>query len=192
MTLMRRIVLSLMSTLTVVVLLFGYRTSTSATMAADQSAVTPISGGGQAAAAPPEGGSDSGDSGDSGDSADSADSSDDSSGGTASDAPQAATGGSSGSSSSSTKTYTGDVAQTRWGPVQVAITVASGKITEVAVPQYPNGNPKDAQINAYALPILIQETTAQQSAQIDMISGATVTSEGYLASLQSALDQAGL
>ena len=183
---MRRIVLSLMSTLTVVVLLFGYRTSTSATMAADQSAVTPISGGGQAAAAPPEGGSDSGDS------ADSADSSDDSSGGTASDAPQAATGGSSGSSSSSTKTYTGDVAQTRWGPVQVAITVASGKITEVAVPQYPNGNPKDAQINAYALPILIQETTAQQSAQIDMISGATVTSEGYLASLQSALDQAGL
>jgi uncharacterized protein with FMN-binding domain len=62
----------------------------------------------------------------------------------------------------------------------------------VAVVQYPNGNPRDAEINSQALPILIQETTSAQSADIDMVSGATVTSTGYLQSLQSALDQAGL
>jgi uncharacterized protein with FMN-binding domain len=89
-------------------------------------------------------------------------------------------------------TFTGAVAQTRWGPVQVTITVAGGKITAVDVPQYPDGNHKDQEINAEALPILTQETLTAQSANIDMISGATVTSEGYLQSLQSAIDQAGL
>ena len=58
--------------------------------------------------------------------------------------------------------------------------------------QYPTGNGTDQQINSYALPILIQETMDAQSANIDMVSGATVTSDGYLQSLQSALDQAGL
>ena len=58
--------------------------------------------------------------------------------------------------------------------------------------QYPSGNPKDAEINDYALPILTQETTSSQSASIDMVSGATVTSTGYIESLQSAIDQAGL
>jgi uncharacterized protein with FMN-binding domain len=58
--------------------------------------------------------------------------------------------------------------------------------------QYPNGNGKDAEINSYALPILTQETTSAQSASIDMVSGATVTSTGYIQSLQSALDQANL
>ena len=89
-------------------------------------------------------------------------------------------------------TVTGSVAQTRWGPVQVRITVANGKITAVDVPQYPDGNRKDQQINARALPVLTQETLSAQSAGIDMVSGATVTSNGYLQSLQSALDQAGL
>ncbi len=58
--------------------------------------------------------------------------------------------------------------------------------------QYPNGNGKDREINAEALPILVQETIDAQSAKIDMVSGATVTSDGYVSSLQSALDQAGL
>ena len=58
--------------------------------------------------------------------------------------------------------------------------------------QYPSGNPKDAEINDYALPILTQETTSSQSASIDMVSGATVTSTGYIESLQSAIDQAHL
>ena len=90
------------------------------------------------------------------------------------------------------QTVTGAVAQTQWGPVQVQLVVTSGSITQVRVLQYPNGNGHDAQINSYALPILIKETTQQQSANIDMVSGATVTSTGYLQSLQSALDQANL
>jgi uncharacterized protein with FMN-binding domain len=102
--------------------------------------------------------------------------------------------GSSGStaSKSTSSTVTGSVAQTRWGPVQVQLTVAGGKITEVSVLQYPNGNGKDQEINSYALPILTSETVDAQSADIDMVSGATVTSDGYLQSLQSALDQADL
>jgi uncharacterized protein with FMN-binding domain len=103
------------------------------------------------------------------------------------------TGGSttSGSTGSGT-TYQGSVAQTRWGPVQVSITVTSGKITAVAVPRYPNGNGRDKEINSYALPILKQETIAAQSANIDTVSGATVTSDGYKQSLQAALDAAHL
>jgi uncharacterized protein with FMN-binding domain len=97
-----------------------------------------------------------------------------------------------GSSASGTPTVTGSVASTRWGDVQVTITVTDGRITAVDVPEYPTANGKDQQINAYALPVLEQETLSAQSADIDMVSGATVTSHGYVESLQSALDQAGL
>ena len=76
--------------------------------------------------------------------------------------------------------------------MQVTITVTGGKITDVAVPVYPTGNGKDQEINAYALPVLRQETLASQSANIDTVSGATVTSDGYLQSLQAALDAAHL
>jgi uncharacterized protein with FMN-binding domain len=58
--------------------------------------------------------------------------------------------------------------------------------------QYPQANGRDQQINAYALPILAQEVTQAQSANIDAVSGATVTSDGYIQSLQSAIDQAHL
>lgn len=102
------------------------------------------------------------------------------------------TGSTGASDSTGSTTYTGSVAQTRWGPVQVTITVAGGRITDVSVPQYPDGNGKDQQINASALPVLTRETISAQSTDIDMVSGATVTSEGYVESLQSALDQAGL
>jgi len=97
-----------------------------------------------------------------------------------------------GKSSSGTKTYTGSTASTRWGDVQVTITVTNGKITDVQVPVYPSGNGRDQEINAYALPILTQETLQAQSANIDTVSGATVTSDGYLQSLQAALDAAHL
>jgi uncharacterized protein with FMN-binding domain len=90
------------------------------------------------------------------------------------------------------KTYSGGTASTRWGDVQVVITVRDGKITEVRVPVYPSGNGRDQQINSYALPILRQETLDAQNANIDTVSGATVTSDGYLQSLQSALDAAHL
>jgi uncharacterized protein with FMN-binding domain len=76
--------------------------------------------------------------------------------------------------------------------VQVRLEISGGTIKQVDVVQYPNGNPRDAEINSYALPILVRETTDAQSANIDMISGATVTSTGYVQSLQSALDKANL
>jgi uncharacterized protein with FMN-binding domain len=74
----------------------------------------------------------------------------------------------------------------------VAVSVADGRVTDVQVVEYPTENPRDQEINSYALPVLVQETIDAQSADIDMVSGATVTSEGYVRSLQSALDQAGL
>ena len=95
-------------------------------------------------------------------------------------------------STSASKTYPGSTASTRWGDVQVTITVTNGKITDVQVPVYPTGNGRDQQINAYALPVLRQETLDAQSATIDAVSGATVTSDGYRQSLQSALDAAHL
>jgi uncharacterized protein with FMN-binding domain len=99
---------------------------------------------------------------------------------------------SSAAKSSAAKTYTGASTDTQWGPVQVQITVQNGKITKVNVVDYPHGNPRDDEINSYALPQLTQETLSAQSAKIDTISGATVTSDGYIGSLQSALNQAGL
>lgn len=113
--------------------------------------------------------------------------------GSASSAPSGSSGSpSSGSAASSTKTVTGDAIDTRWGPVQVKITVASGKLTDVTPVVYPTENPRDQQINAYAIPELTKEALAAGNAKIDMISGATYTSEGYIGSLQSALDKAGL
>jgi uncharacterized protein with FMN-binding domain len=96
------------------------------------------------------------------------------------------------SGSSGSKTYTGGTASTRWGDVQVTITVSGGHITDVQVPVYPNGNRRDEEINAYALPQLTQATLQAQNAHIDAVSGATVTSDGYRQSLQSALDAAHL
>ncbi|MFK0152886.1 FMN-binding protein [Streptomyces sp. NPDC090493] len=100
--------------------------------------------------------------------------------------------GKSGSSSSGTRTVTGDTVQTRWGPVQVKVTIKSGRITDVTAVQYPTDNPRDQEINQYALPQLRSEALSAQSASIDTVSGATYTSQGYQQSLQSALDSAGL
>ncbi|MFF5304635.1 FMN-binding protein [Streptomyces sp. NPDC013161] len=100
--------------------------------------------------------------------------------------------GSGGSSATGTKTVTGETAQTRWGPVQVTITVKNGKITDVTAVQSPSDNPRDQEINSYALPELRREVLSAQSASIDTVSGATYTSDGYRQSLQSALDSAGL
>jgi len=153
---MKRIATWFLSTVTVVVLMFGYHTSTNSTLSATSQ--------------PAFVGSSS------------------TSGSTSS--TTRSNGGSTGNSNSNTSsTVTGDVAQTRWGPVQVELTVKAGSVTEVRVLQYPTGNSTDEQINSYALPVLVQETLDAQSADIDMVSGATVTSDGYLQSLQSALDQ---
>ena len=174
---MKRIVIWLASTITVVVLLFGYRTSTNDTTSASaiSSIEIPYSSGNAAPSTAIAPNTATG----------------------SSTSPSPATGSSAVPSSTPSSgvaaaTYLGSVAQTRWGPVQVQITVAGGQITAVDVVQYPQNNGKDQQINAYALPILVQDTITTQSAKIDMVSGATVTSDGYLQSLQSALDGAGL
>ncbi len=143
---MRRVALWFLSTVSVVMLLFGYHTSTSGPTLASASETVVA-------------------------------------------APAAAA---TGTTTAGAGTVTGAVAQTRWGPVQVRITVGAGKITNVDVVQYPSGNGRDQEINSYALPVLVQETMSAQTANIDMVSGATVTSDGYVQSLQSALDQAGL
>ncbi|GAB2705249.1 FMN-binding protein [Kitasatospora kifunensis] len=90
-----------------------------------------------------------------------------------------------------TKTVTGNAIDTRYGPVQVRITLTGGKLSKVDVLQYPSDTNRDEEINTYALPQLNQEAIAAGNAQIDSVSGATYTSEGYTRSLQSALDQAG-
>ncbi|MDQ0814417.1 uncharacterized protein with FMN-binding domain [Streptomyces sp. B3I7] len=109
-----------------------------------------------------------------------------------SSAPSTGGTGASASPGTGARTVTGGEMQTRWGPVQVEVTVAGGKVTEVTAVEYPTENPRDQQINSYALPRLRTEALAAQSADIDTVSGATYTSDGYKQSLQSALDSAGL
>lgn len=94
--------------------------------------------------------------------------------------------------SSATGKFTGDTTQTRYGPVQVQITVANGTITDVTALQLTNSDGRSVQISQQAAPILRQEALQAQSAQIQSVSGATFTSEGYTTSLQSAIDKAGL
>ncbi len=179
---MRRIVLWFAATATVVVLLFAYHTSTDH-VAGGQSApgvrvpAGPGAGGSSATTAPTTG---------------------------TGPAPRRrrshhrhpSSGGKSQSPTSSApppaRTYAGPTVQTARGPVEVKVTVRAGKVVDVKVPVHPDGDPNSVQINDYALPQLIQETMSAQSANIDMVSGATLTSEGYAQSLQSALDKAGI
>lgn len=90
------------------------------------------------------------------------------------------------------QTITGTTVDTRYGPVQVQVTLSGTKITDVTAIQVPSGSGRDQQINSYAVPQLTQEVLAAQNAHVDMVSGGTYTSEGYLTSLQSALDQVGI
>lgn len=162
---MRRITTWLLSTITALVLLFSYHTSTSATPAATD---TPL----------PVTSPQASESADSGSTADSSGSSGSTSGSTA--------------DTSGSQTFLGDAVNTRYGPVQVQIVVSGGKVVSSEVTQVPWNDHKDIEINSYAVPILNSEAVAAQSAQIDMVSGATYTSDAYITSLQSALDQAGL
>lgn len=98
----------------------------------------------------------------------------------------------SGSASAASRTIAGQAVQTPYGVVQIQLTVAGSKITDVSYLQLTAVDGRSQEINSYAAPILLQETLAAQSANIDTVSGATYTSEGYIQSLQSALDQAGV
>lgn len=88
------------------------------------------------------------------------------------------------------KTVDGDDVSTQYGDVQVQVTVRSGRITDVKGLLLPNDRPRSVEISQQAEPILRTEALQAQSAQIDIVSGASFTSEGYAQSLQSALDKA--
>ena len=181
---MRKTIIGFMSTVSALVLLFSYHTSTNSQAVAGSSTLT------TAFAPPPTG----------------AAAPTTSSGATSSSLPPNAAGApltsnapaapstnsTNGAGTGSSGTYTGDAVNTRWGLVQVQIIVTNGTITAAQAVQYPTANGKDRQINAYAVPQLNQEVTAAQSGSIDAVSGATVTSDGYIQSLQSAIDQANL
>lgn len=167
---MKRIFYAMMATITGLVLLFSYRTS--------------LGGGDEAAALPATAPAPA-----------SAQRTTPSTAPSASGTPSASASGSSIAAPSATSgladgTFTGSSVNTRFGPVQVQIAVSGGVVTDVQVPVYPMENGRDQQINSRAVPILVKETLAAQSADIDMVSGATYTSAGYRTSLQSALDEA--
>ncbi len=177
---MRRITLWFMSTVTLLVLLFSYHTSTESVSASEQVATPKTASSPSTAAASPS----------------------------PADIPSATSSTPSASSSSTTAatpkasstaastgtlkdgTYTGTSVETKWGPVQVKIVVSGGKITSSDAVVYPTENNKDIEINQVAVPALNDEAVAAQSASIDAVSGASYTSYGYITSLQSALDQA--
>jgi uncharacterized protein with FMN-binding domain len=85
---------------------------------------------------------------------------------------------------------TGQVVDTQYGPVQVQITLTGNRIANIGALQLPSDRSRSIEISQYAAPILRQEVLTAQSAQIDVVSGASYTSQGYADSLQSALDQA--
>lgn len=181
---LRRNVLVGMSTLSAVVLAMGYHTSLDAQGAgsATASASTSVAGTSPAVGSAAGGGTAAG-------------STSSSTGGTSAGAGTSAAAGASGAAGGAATTlrdgtYTGTSSSTRWGPVQVRIVVSGGKITSSQAVTYPTANNKDVQINSRAVPTYNSEAVQAQSADIDAISGATVTWQGYTASLQSAIDQA--
>jgi uncharacterized protein with FMN-binding domain len=90
------------------------------------------------------------------------------------------------------RTVAGDTVPTDYGDVQVNIVVSGGRIVDVQAPQLPSDRSRSVRISNYAGPQLRQEALQAQSANIDTVSGATYTSDGYAQSLQSALDRAGI
>jgi len=86
--------------------------------------------------------------------------------------------------------YTGGAADAQWGNVQVKISIQNGRLTNVQFLQYPNHRDRSVEINDYAMPQLTSEAIQAQSSQVDIISGATDTSEAFMQSLGDALSQA--
>jgi len=162
---MRRVILAIVTTAVGLVLLLSFKTHSGTGLASTQSPVivTPTTG--------------------------SSSGSGSSKAGSSSSAPSSSSSSGSAASSAAAKTVAGGEVQTIYGPIQVTITVKGGKITTVNVPVYPNGTMRDVQINSFAIPQLVQETIAANGASIDGVSGATYTSQGYVSSLQSALDK---
>jgi uncharacterized protein with FMN-binding domain len=88
-------------------------------------------------------------------------------------------------------TYTGASVKTRFGAVQVEMTIAGGSISEIAALHLTDSDSRSVQISNHAAPILRSEVISSQSARVSNVGGATYTTQAYLSSVQSALDQAG-
>lgn len=86
--------------------------------------------------------------------------------------------------------YTGSVADAQWGSIQVKVIIQRGAITDVQFLQYPNERERSVLINNYADPQLTSEAIQAQSASVDIVTGATDTSEAFVQSLSAALEQA--
>jgi uncharacterized protein with FMN-binding domain len=86
--------------------------------------------------------------------------------------------------------YTGSAADALYGNIQVQAVVQGGKLTDVVFLQYPNDRSTSREINNQAMPMLKQEAISAQSAQVDGVSGATDSSQAFVQSLGSALQQA--
>jgi uncharacterized protein with FMN-binding domain len=87
-------------------------------------------------------------------------------------------------------TYTGSVANAQWGYIQVQAVIQGGKITNVIFLQYPQDRNRSIQINSSADPQLTSEAIQAQSANVDIVTGATDSSEAFIQSLTDALSQA--
>src|SRR4051794_155771 len=87
-------------------------------------------------------------------------------------------------------TYTGSQADAHWGTVEVVAVITNGQLSDVQFVQYPNHRDRSKEINYQAMPMLTQEAIQSQQADVDIISGATDTSEAFITSLSSALTQA--
>jgi uncharacterized protein with FMN-binding domain len=87
-------------------------------------------------------------------------------------------------------TYTGSLADANWGDVEVQAIVANGQISDVQFLTYPDHRSRSRSINDRAMPVLIQEAIESQQADVDVVTGATDTSDAFIQSLASALNQA--
>jgi uncharacterized protein with FMN-binding domain len=176
---LRRVILAICATAVVLVLVLSFKTHTQSAPGTSPAAAlgTPAPGGtGAAGTAGTQGSGAAG-------------------GGAAASSPAAAKAASAAPGTSGpakSVTVTGAAWPTIYGPVQVRITVAGGRLTAVTATEYPEETPRDYQINSFAIPELNSEALAAGSAKIDSVSGATYTSGGYIGSLQSALDKAGI
>lgn len=87
-------------------------------------------------------------------------------------------------------TYTGGEADAQWGYVRVQVVIRGGKIADVKFLEYPNERNRSVMINSYADPVLVSEAIQAQSAQVDIVSGATDSSYAFMQSLADSLSQA--
>ncbi len=99
------------------------------------------------------------------------------------------------SAAAGTKTFTGSSVRVSegfrtFGNVQVQVTITNGKITKLVAVDYPHRDPQSSEISQYSIPVLGQEVLKAQGTNIDIVSGATYTTQSYAQSVQAALDQA--